>query len=107
MRNALDLRYQLLPYIYSVAAHTYLAAQPLVAPLAMYFPADPAVYSITSQWMFGPQLMASPILTSSDGSTSDTGRSVYVPAGTWYQLRYGANPFVGERGGRESEKEGV
>ena len=96
MQRALNLRYQLLPYIYSVASRTYSAGEPLVSPLAYTFPDDASVYSITDQWMFGPHIMATPILTSSDSKTSDTSRRVYVPRGTWYQVRYGGNPFVGE-----------
>ena len=40
--------------------------------------------------------MATPIMTSNDGSTTDTSRSVYLPEGLWYQLVYGTTAFVGE-----------
>lgn len=61
----------------------------------MHYPSDPAVQTIIDQWFFGPSLMAAPVMTSSDGSTTDTSRGVYLPQGLWYQLRYGTSALVG------------
>ena len=43
--------------------------------------------------MSGDFLMITPILTSSDGATTDTQRSVYLPAATWHQLRWSHGNF--------------
>jgi alpha-glucosidase len=96
MRNALHLRYQLLPYTYSLAHAAYEVGTPLARPLYYQYPNDGRVLSITDQWFFGPSIMATPILTSSDGSSTDTARQVYLPTGLWYQVIYSANLSVGE-----------
>ena len=49
--------------------------------------------SQVDQWMSGDSLMVAPILTSSDGQTTDTQRSVYLPAATWHQLRWSQGNF--------------
>ena len=51
------------------------------------------LFSQVDQWMSGDALMFTPILTSSDGQTTDTQRSVYLPAATWHQLRWSHGNF--------------
>lgn len=65
MRAALDLRYQLVPYIYSVAHAGYSQGVPLTRALVVEYPTDSQVQSITDQWFFGPSLMAAPVMTRS------------------------------------------
>ncbi len=43
--------------------------------------------------MSGDALMVAPILTSIDGQTTDTQRSVYLPAATWHELRWSQGNF--------------
>ncbi len=86
---AIRLRYRLLPYIYSAAWDNHLTGLPIARPLVMDYPDDPAVAEMTSEWMFGPDLIVSPVVTS--GATS---QSIYLPAGTWYEYRSGRR-FVG------------
>jgi alpha-glucosidase (family GH31 glycosyl hydrolase) len=43
--------------------------------------------------MSGDALMFTPILTSSDGQSTDTQRSVYLPAAMWHQLRWSQGNF--------------
>ena len=95
MRVAMNLRYQMLPYIYSVAHYAFAAGQPLMRPLAYSFPSDRYALTLTDQWFLGPAVMAAPVMTSSDGETSDTSRSVYLPQGAWYELRYNGQLAVG------------
>ena len=83
MRKALDLRYQLIPYYYSLAHETYDTGVPIMRPLAMEFPDDPQVADLSTQWLMGPGLMAAPILNA--GGT----RTVYLPKDTWYSFADG------------------
>ena len=79
MRDALNLRYRLLPYHYSLAHAAY---QPggisIMRPLLWSYPDDDAVSEMTTQWFDGPNLMAAPVLS------QDNSSSVYLPAGDWY-----------------------
>ncbi len=78
IRRAIDLRYRLIPYYYSLAYETHTNGLPLMRPLVMAFPQDPKVANLSDQWMMGSGLMAAPILTANDQ------RSVYLPVGHWY-----------------------
>ncbi len=78
IRKALDLRYRLIPYYYSLAYQAHTTGVPLMRPLVMEFPRDPKVANLSDQWLMGSGLMAAPILSASDQ------RSVYLPAGDWY-----------------------
>ncbi len=78
IRKALELRYRLVPYYYSLAHEAAEKGTPLMRPLAMAYPEDPQVANVTSQWLMGDSLMPAPILSQTNQ------RSVYFPRGTWY-----------------------
>jgi alpha-glucosidase len=80
IRKALDLRYQLIPYYYSLAFDTWWNGAPIMRPLVAEFPTDSNVVGLTSEWLMGSGLLAAPIL-SQDGN-----RSVYLPADQWYKF---------------------
>ncbi|MGL1884969.1 MAG: DUF5110 domain-containing protein [Reichenbachiella sp.] len=79
------LRYQLMPYIYSITGWTYTKDYTLMRGLAMDFSEDKKVYNIGDQYMFGPTLMACPVIEY--GARS---RSVYLPKSAgWYDVNTG------------------
>jgi alpha-D-xyloside xylohydrolase len=81
------LRYRLLPYVYSLAWKVTSEDYTIQRPLVMDFREDPATLEIGDQFMFGPDLLVSPVLTE-----HATSRSAYLPAGTeWYDF------WTGER----------
>jgi alpha-D-xyloside xylohydrolase len=76
----LKLRYQLLPYTYSVAYHSYQTGAPYMRALFMDFPNDPQALNIPDEYMYGPAFLVAPV--TEQGATH---RSVYLPAGSdWY-----------------------
>lgn len=58
-----NLRYRLLPYIYSVAWKITHEGYSIMRGLPMDFATDKATYSISDQFLFGPSLMAAPVTT--------------------------------------------
>ena len=88
----LRLRYQLLPYTYSLAYGSYQTGAPFMRALFMDFPNDPNVSDIPDEYMFGPSLLVAPV--TEQGATH---RMVYLPAGCdWYN--YWTNQRI--RGGQ-------
>ena len=80
LEKYLRLRYQLIPYIYSLGYHTYQTGAPYTRALFMDYPDDPNVAGIGDEYMFGPAFLVAPV--TDQGATS---RKVYLPAGTdWY-----------------------
>jgi alpha-D-xyloside xylohydrolase len=80
LEKYLKLRYQLMPYIYSLGYRTYESGAPYMRALFMDFPDDPKVADMGDEYMFGPAFLVAPV--TEQGATS---RSVYLPAGAdWY-----------------------
>jgi alpha-D-xyloside xylohydrolase len=88
LEKYLKLRYELMPYIYSLGHRTYETGAPFMRALFMDFPGDPNVAAIADEYMFGPAFLVAPV--TEQGATS---RMVYLPAGTdWYN--YWTNELV-------------
>jgi alpha-D-xyloside xylohydrolase len=82
LEKYLKLRYQLMPYIYSLGYRTYETGAPFMRALFMDFPGDPKVADIADEYMFGPAFLVAPV--TEQGATS---RMVYLPAGAdWYDF---------------------
>lgn len=79
VRSILELRYRLLPYLWTSAADGLASSVPMVRPLLVDWPDDPIAWRVDDQYMFGPGLLVAPILDA--GATS---RRVYLPAGRWW-----------------------
>ncbi|MCR5394400.1 MAG: DUF5110 domain-containing protein, partial [Bacteroidales bacterium] len=58
----IELRYRLMPYIYSLAAMVHFDDYTMMRPLVMDFGHDPGVRDIGYQFMFGPAIMVNPVL---------------------------------------------
>ncbi|MDB5017340.1 MAG: yicI 2 [Mucilaginibacter sp.] len=84
IRKALDLRYQLLPYIYSLGHEAYNTGAPIMRPLVMEFPSDTTVANMTNEWLVGKGILAVPILNAGGR------RNVYLPDDRWYDYYTGA-----------------
>lgn len=88
------LRYQLLPYLYSLAARVTREDYTMLRALAFDFRQDAHVYNITDQYLFGPAFLVSPVtepmyyLPGSQPLPSHAQtRQVYLPAGCdWYDF---------------------
>jgi alpha-D-xyloside xylohydrolase len=82
LEKYLKLRYELMPYIYSLGYRTYETGAPFMRALFMDFPGDPSVADIADEYMFGPAFLVAPV--TEQGATS---RMVYLPAGAdWYDF---------------------
>jgi alpha-D-xyloside xylohydrolase len=71
------LRYRMMPYVYSLAWRVTNDDYTIQRPLVMDFRDDKATWEIGDQFMFGPDLLVSPVLTE-----HATSRAAYLPGGT-------------------------
>lgn len=81
IRKFLNLRYQLLPYIYTLAWEASAYGYPLVRPIFWPHFDDPEYWSIDDQFLLGDSLLIAPILK--QGRTS---RKVNFPPGVWFDF---------------------
>jgi alpha-glucosidase len=87
-RRAIELRYRLLPYMYTVFEEAARTGLPVLRPLFLRYLADPAA-RVADQALLGAGLMLAPVL-----HPAKTAREVYLPAGRWEEFRTG----LGHRG---------
>ena len=88
-KRAIELRYELLPYIYNVMQQASETGVPALRPLFLEYPDDERVAAIDDEFLFGSDLLVAPVVW--EGAT---GRDVYLPAGDWYDYWTGKH-YVG------------
>ena len=91
-REYLELRYRMLPYIYSAARETHETGVPMMRALWLYYSDDPLAAARGDEYLWGRDILVAPVVEK--GATS---RTLYLPRGTWYDFWTGARV----EGGRE------
>lgn len=82
-RQAAELKYRLMPYVYAQAKDCSNRGLPMVRALFIEFPDDPGAWNIEDEYMFGSQILVAPLLES--GSE----RVCYLPSGKWIDYQTG------------------
>jgi alpha-glucosidase len=83
-RRTINLRYQFLPYIYTVMHEASVTGIPAMRPVAFDFPETPGDVDAPSEFLFGDHLLVAPVLA--EGQRK---RDVQLPPGDWYELASG------------------
>jgi alpha-glucosidase len=78
-REYIELRYRLLPYLYTLFWQAATTGAPILRPLLYHYPNDPKTYALHDQVLLGSALMAAPVYRPGVEQ-----RAVYLPAGIWY-----------------------
>lgn len=76
-RAAIELRYQFLPYLYTLFYEHERTGQPIMRPLWYEFPNDKGTYLISDQYMVGSDVLVAPVVKQG----MDT-RGIYLPVGS-------------------------
>ena len=93
----LNLRYSLLPYIYSTAWRTTKEGYSFLRHLWLEAPADTKTYDMDDEFMFGQAFLVAPVLEDGVGENRTVQRQVYLPQGaTWFDFWTGET-FAGGR----------
>jgi len=94
-RKYLDLRYQLMPYLYSLVRETHDSGMPIMRALWLHYPDDPQAVGRSDQYLWGKDMLVAPVIEAGAAA-----RQVYLPPGGWYDF------WTGERseGGRQIER---
>ncbi len=72
-RKCAELKYQLMPYVYTQAQESAANGWPMLRALLLEYPSDPGAWLVDDQYMFGSSMMVAPMME--DG----TSRNVYIP----------------------------
>lgn len=82
-RDCAELKYELMPYVYSQAKLCTEKGLPMVRAMFVEFPHDAGSWYCEDQYMYGSQLLVAPLLEQGDS------RTVYLPAGKWIDYQTG------------------
>jgi alpha-glucosidase/alpha-D-xyloside xylohydrolase len=80
-RKYLELRYRLLPYVYSTVHECATTGMPITRALWLHYPDDPKAVQRGDEYLWGSNLLVAPVVEK--GATS---RLVYLPRGGWYDF---------------------
>jgi alpha-glucosidase (family GH31 glycosyl hydrolase) len=80
-RKYLELRYQLLPYNYSLCREAHDTGMPLMRALWLHYPDDPHAVARGDEYLWGRDLLVAPVTVR--GATE---RTLYLPQGDWYDF---------------------
>ncbi|MGC9520765.1 MAG: TIM-barrel domain-containing protein [Anaerolineae bacterium] len=90
VRRFIELRYELLPYLYTAMWQLCTRGWPMVRPLAWFNPADPSLWDIDDAFLCGDSLLVAPVM-----APGASRRPVQLPPGTWYDF-WTNRPYTGE-----------
>ena len=90
IRNVLSLRYQLLPYLYTLFHKANSEGGMVIKPLFIEFPKDHSTYRIDEQFLWGSALLISPVVKFGAKSLK-----AYFPQGYWYDY-YSGKRIIGK-----------
>jgi alpha-glucosidase/alpha-D-xyloside xylohydrolase len=95
-RKYLELRYRMMPYLYSAIKETCETGMPVIRALWLHYPDDAIAVGRGDEYLYGRDILVAPVVEK--GATS---RSLYLPRGAWYDF------WTHERleGGREIVRE--
>jgi len=77
-RKVMEIRYKLIPYIYSYERRAYETGIGLIKPLFYDYPEDTILRDYVDAWMFGDYILVSPVV-----EKGQTEKEIYLPEGTW------------------------
>ncbi len=86
-----ELRYRLIPYLYSLAHEAHRTGMPVLRPLVLEYQDDPTVHGVDLQYTLGPALLVAPIF-----DYGVTEQKLYLPEGEWYDF-WTDTPYQGGR----------
>ena len=89
-KKSIELKYQLLPYLYSYAREAYDTGVPILRALPLEFPKDEEGYGVDDQFLFGEEILVAPVVEEKADK-----RKVYLPKGTWIDYNEPSRVYEG------------
>lgn len=90
MKRFMNLRHELIPYLYTMNVKTHEEAMPLVKPMYYHYPLEENSYNVPNQYFFGSEMFVAPITQKTDSRYKTAKVNVWFPEGTWYDFFTGA-----------------
>ena len=90
IKDFVDLRYRLMPYIWKTAQECVDLGYPFIRPMVWEYPEDHNAANIYDQYFFGSSILVAPVFGGRDAE-----RRVYLPEGRWQEMLGEKREFEG------------
>jgi alpha-glucosidase len=80
-RTAIEQRYRLMPYLYTLFHDAATSGAPIMRPLYYHYAQDEQAYDAEDEFLLGDSILSAPIY-----EQDATGRKVYLPSGNWFDF---------------------
>lgn len=91
-KSSIELKYRLLPYIYTYAREAHDKGLPLMRALFLEYPLDKNAINQNTEFLFGKELLVAPVVKK--GAVT---KQVYLPEGEWIDFNDGRTKYEGEQ----------
>ncbi|MGW8267547.1 MAG: glycoside hydrolase family 31 protein, partial [Longimicrobiales bacterium] len=81
LKKYLELRYRLLPYLYTAVRESHDTGLPIMRALWLHYPQDPVAATRGEEYLWGRDILVAPVVEK--GATE---RELYLPPGVWYDF---------------------
>jgi len=81
-RATIELKYKLMPYVYTQSKLASLAGLPMTRALFVEYPEDRGAWEVENEYLLGSDILVAPLF-----EEGDTSRSVYLPGGKWIDMQ--------------------
>jgi alpha-glucosidase (family GH31 glycosyl hydrolase) len=87
LRQTVDLRYELVPYIYTASRQAYDSGVSILRPLYYAWPEEDRAYTAPSEYMFGDDMLVAPVTQPAKDGIATV--SIWLPPGRWFDQNRG------------------
>lgn len=89
-KAAIELKYQLFPYLYTYSRKAHDTGLPITRGLFMEYPNDPEAAKIDNQFIFGEEILVAPVL-----KKGERVKKLYLPDGEWIDFNDKKTEYLG------------
>ncbi|MBD5183114.1 MAG: DUF5110 domain-containing protein [Bacteroidales bacterium] len=83
LRNTIQRRYEMIPYIYTMARKSHDTAVSICRPMYYDYPTDENAYTFKNQYMYGDNMLVAPVTTPAEDGYATV--EIWLPEGQWYE----------------------
>ena len=96
VRDAMQLRHALIPYLYSMAWRNHVESTPLIVPMYHAHPKASQAYCCPNQYYYGSELIVAPFVQKLNTDTRLSRQVLWLPEGDWFDFFSGEH-YTGNR----------
>lgn len=90
MREAYQMRYSMIPYIYTQARKAFDTGISICRPMYYEYPENENAYAFPNEYMFGEDMIIDPVTRAIGNDSLYVSKKIWLPEGQWYEWYTGS-----------------